>query len=638
MVREEAQQQEEQRGGWNLGRIGVLAVVIGVVAWLWQAWFGSSVGVVHKADPIYDFIIVGGGTAGSVIAARLSEEPEYKVLLIEAGGEEPWLSKIPLASPLLQKSRFDWQYLSVPQELSSQGLINKQSSWPRGRMLGGTGSINFNIHMFGSPQDFQVWEQEYGAEGWDFQQMKKYANKAECRRLRPKIFKEQCSNEQVEKGRKGCNSSNKEESKTGSTHVRQHQDAVQCYHPALRVHTSDSILSDTFLDAGRELGLPVGNLNDDIDHGVMAAETMVYKGQRWSTAAGYLRPALGRPNLHVLLHSHVNKILWEGKRAVGVEFTHWDNPHINKSVYARGEVILSAGAVNTPHILMHSGVGPSTLLHKFNIPVVSVLEGVGGNLQDHLCMPVYVSLEEDVSLNPVKLRTVSNIWNYFVNGGKGDLGRAAIEGIGVMRLAHQQPEVGLILFNMGAVDKHLYASVENMELDYFETLCTNMDNQSAAGFMFMALCLHPKSRGRIDIVSSDPRHPPSINPDYLRHPYDMTCMRDAYKFAVRMVRTNAFQSLGASVHLPRFPECLVRTSQGGGVDDARALYQEYVSCIIRVAAISGHHPLGTARIGRRGDPLAVVDPQLKKLGVTNLNWRARRFVPLQQTVRRSSSY
>ncbi|KAK8745412.1 hypothetical protein OTU49_000176 [Cherax quadricarinatus] len=156
-----------------------------------------------------------------------------------------------------------------------------------------------------------------------------------------------------------------------------------------------------------------------------------------------------------------------------------------------------------------------------------------------------------------------------------------------------------------------------------------MDNQSAAGFMFMALCLHPKSRGRIDIVSSDPRHPPSINPDYLRHPYDMTCMRDAYKFAVRMVRTNAFQSLGASVHLPRFPECLVRTSQGGGVDDARALYQEYVSCIIRVAAISGHHPLGTARIGRRGDPLAVVDPQLKVIGTERVRVVDASVMPTQ---------
>ncbi|XP_042227977.1 neither inactivation nor afterpotential protein G-like [Homarus americanus] len=558
------EQQEQGGGGWNFTRIGVVTVVLGVAAWTWQAWFGTSVGVVYKADPVYDFIVVGGGTAGSVVAARLSEVDHYRVLLVEAGGEEPWLSNIPLAAPLLQRSRFDWQYLTAPQKLSSGALVDKQSAWPRGRVLGGSGTINYNIHMLGSPQDFQVWEEEYGAAGWGFTQMRKYANKAECRRLRPKIFKqEQCSSEAQEKSEAECNSTSGEGLKVGpGGHVRQHQDAVQCYHPPVRVHTAASTLTDTFLAAGKELGLPVGNLNDDIDYGVMAAETTVFKGRRWSTATGYLRPALGRPNLHVLLHTHVTKIIWEGKRAVGVEFVQWDNAHLNGSVYAHGEVVLAGGAINTPHLLTHSGVGPKSILEKFQIPAVSVLDGVGGNLQDHLNLPIYISLEKSASLNPAKMRTASNMWDYFINSGKGDLGRTAIEGVGVMRLSHQQPEVGVILFNMGAVDKHVYSSVSNMKLDYFESTFPNMDNQSAEGFIFLATCLHPKSRGLVRVVSSDPRHPPSIDPKYLHHPYDITCMRDAFKFVLRLARTKAFQSLGASVHLPRYDECKVRGSGG----------------------------------------------------------------------------
>ncbi|XP_045620582.2 L-sorbose 1-dehydrogenase [Procambarus clarkii] len=635
---QQQQQPQQQQSSWNLSRIGILAGVIGVAAWAWQAWFGVSEGVVHKADPVYDFIVVGGGTAGCVLAARLSEEENFKVLLVEAGGEEPWISNIPLAAPLLQQSRFDWQYLTEPQEESSFGLFNQQSAWPRGRGLGGTATLNFNIHMFGSPQDFQKWEEEYGATGWGFQEMKKYANKAECRRLRPKIFKQkQCSNEHVEKVDKGCNSSEGE--KTG--HLRHQQDAVQCYHPPLRVHTAASTLTHTFLAAGKELGLPVGSLNDDIDYGLMAGETLVFKGRRWSNVKGYLRAALGRPNLHVLIHSHVTKILWEGERAVGVEVVQWGSPRLKRTVYARGEVILAAGAINSPSLLMLSGVGPKTVLEEFNIPAVSILEGVGENLQDHLNTPLYVSLEKDVSLNLAKLRTLSNIWDYFVNGGKGDLGRAAVEGVGIMRLARQQPELGVILFNMGALDKHLYSAITNMKLNYFETAFPKMDNHSASGFLFLSTCLHPKSRGQVRIVSRDPLHPPSIQPNYLHHPYDITCMRDAFKFTVRLVRTKAFQNLGASVALPRYQECLgsegpeplVRKRSGpegsGREEYTRTLYQEFVSCIIRVGAISGYHALGTARIGQPGDPMAVVDPELRVIGTEHLRVVDASVMPTQ---------
>ncbi|KAK4321513.1 hypothetical protein Pmani_007675 [Petrolisthes manimaculis] len=530
----------------------------------------------------------------------------------------------------------------------------QRSSWPRGRVLGGCSSINYNIHMLGSPMDFDVWEQQYGATGWGFDEMLKFSNKAECRRLRPKIFKQQqeeCSNEPTNDNnnnkKQGCNKNNNNKNtknnKEGGEggrggvgggvqhqHTRQHQDTVQCYDPPVRTLTSKSTLTQAFLDAGKELGIPVGNLNDDIDHGVMAASTTVYKGTRWSNVRGYLRPALTRPNLHVLLHTHVNKVLFAGGRAVGVQFIQWDNPGYNGTVYARGEVVLSAGTIHTPVILTHSGIGPGSLLHKLKIPLVSDVLGVGANLQDHLNLPVYVSLTKPVSLNPDKMRSITNLWQYFVNGGKGDMGRAAIEGVGAIKGSsvggggkegQSSPDLGIILFNMAAVDKHMYSSVSNMKMEYFDELFPGMDNQSAEGFIFLASCLHPKSRGDVVVVSPDPRYAPAINPNYLAHPYDRTCMRDAFKMAVRLARTKAFRDLGASVHLPRFPECVGGVGEGGDgtVDDTKIRYKDYVDCVVRVAGITGYHPIGTARLGNPNtDPYAVVDPTLSVVGVNRL--------------------
>ncbi|XP_064108127.1 neither inactivation nor afterpotential protein G-like isoform X1 [Macrobrachium nipponense] len=609
---------------WSLSRVVFIGVIVGGAAVIWQTYFTPSPGVIYKPDSVYDFIIAGGGTAGSVLAARLSEVEHFKVLLIEAGPEEPWLSTIPLAAPLLQRSRFDWAYLTAPQQKSSMALNNRQSAWPRGKVLGGSGSINYNIHMYGSPQDFETWEKEFGATGWGFSEMKKFANMAECWRLRPKLFKQDMcvadATEQQKSG--GCNSTSDSESE--GKHVRQRQDAVQCYDPPLRVTTANSTLSYVFLEAGKELGLPVGNLNDDIDYGLMAAQTNVYRGNRWSSVKGYLRPALGRPNLHVLVNAHATKVIWENRRAVGMEYVMYDVAH---KVYARAEVILSAGAISTPTILMHSGIGSPEILEYFDIPLVKSLRGVGANLQDHLNLPLYIDIKSPISLTLNKLQHPNTAWNYFVHG-TGDLTGAAIEGVGNMPIKKNIPEVGIILFNLGSVDKQLYSTISNMKMESFETQFPHMDNKSSEGFIFLTSCLHPKSRGNIRLVSSDPRHPPSIDPNYLDHPYDLGCMRDAFKFAMRLVRTKAFQGIGASMHLPKYEECTIK----GGLDeedDTIALYNEYVSCIVRMAAITGYHPLGTARIGRRDDYMAVVDPELRVHGVSRLRVADASAMPTQ---------
>ncbi|XP_068203989.1 L-sorbose 1-dehydrogenase-like [Palaemon carinicauda] len=604
---------EEHQGGWNFKRIGFAAVVIVAAAWIWQVCFSTSQGIVYKPERIYDFIIVGGGTAGSVLAARLSEVEHFKVLLVEAGGEEPWLTQLPMSAVFLLRSKHDWRYLTAPQKKSMVAMEGRQSSWSRGRMLGGSGSVNFNIHTYGSPQDFDSWENEHGAVGWGFAEMKKYANKAECWRLRPKLFKEQCNPDPSKKNLpKECKNAT---SHGERDHVRQRQDAVQCYDPALRYVTADSELAQTFVAAGKELDLPTGNLNDDIDYGFMAAQSTVHRGVRWSSARGYLRPALGRPNLHVLINTQVTKVIWDGSRAVGVHYVQWDKPQLNGTVYARGEVILSSGTTNTPLILMHSGIGHPDVLSTFKINPVSLLRGVGANLQDQLNVPMYVEIKKPISMNLDKLRTISNLWNYFIKG-KGDFSRSAIDGVAFMPINRPKPEVGIVLFNLNTIERDLYSGIVNMKLDYFDAAFPQMSNHSSEGFAFMASCLHPKSRGIVRMVSRDPLHPPGIDPNYLDHPYDIQCMKYAFKLAIRLSRTKAFQKIGATLHLPRYSECMKTNAETA--DDHKSLYNEYVSCVIRLSAVTSHNPVGTAKIGPPGDPMAVVDPELRVYGTSRL--------------------
>ncbi|CAL4237628.1 unnamed protein product, partial [Meganyctiphanes norvegica] len=155
---------------------------------------------------------------------------------------------------------------------------------------------------------------------------------------------------------------------------------------------------------------------------------------------------------------------------------------------------------------------------------------------------------------------------------------------------------------------------------YFDAMFPNMNDTSAEGLFILSSCLHPRSRGQVTVISDDPRDPPEIDPNYLSHPYDITCIRDAFKFTMRLIRTKAFQKLGASIHLPRFAECVPKGigKDNGLNEDTRAAYQEYVSCLARIGTISSFHPMGTARIGRSEDPLAVVDPSLRVIGTERL--------------------
>ncbi|XP_067009537.2 neither inactivation nor afterpotential protein G [Anabrus simplex] len=357
----------------------------------------------------------------------------------------------------------------------------------------------------------------------------------------------------------------------------------------------DSALTQAFLEAARILRTAGEKLD------FAPAQNTIHRGQRWSSIHAYLRPALGRPNLHVLLDTLVTKVLIKQNTTIGVEIQSPDGH--KQSIHAYREVILSAGAINTPQILMLSGIGPWQQLEQYGIEVIADLP-VGFGLHDHLNLPLYVSITSPVSVTLSKMQRLPELWQYMTHG-KGYLASSAILGVG-----SADPDLGLVLFGLGSTHEGLLRDIANFKSSTFRGLFPFSQNTSQEGFVLLASCLQPLSRGTVSIRSVDPTQAPVIDPQYLIHPYDVTCMTKAVRLAVRVVDMAPFQILGAKLHLPHLDECRHL------VPDVRN--DVYVECIVRTAAITGHHPAGTCKMGSPSDPATVVDPLLRVRGIAGL--------------------
>ncbi|PSN54282.1 hypothetical protein C0J52_06980 [Blattella germanica] len=394
------------------------------------------------------------------------------------------------------------------------------------------------------------------------------------------------------------------------------------------VDTNDSELSRAFLNARKELSASFEGIKFN------AAQSTVFKGQRWSSLEGYLRPILGRPNLHVLLNAQVLKVVIDhGRKVQGVELRK-SNELITRVINSRQEVILSAGAINTPHILLQSGIGPRAQLQKLGvsdwhglpnrvllkgiidmepqhcscqasaeIPVISDLH-VGLNLHDHLNMPLYVSIEAPVSVTLNKVQQIHQLWNYMIHG-KGLLSSSAIAGVGTA-----EPDIGLVLFGLGSADEKLLRDIANYKQETFRALFPFSNSTTQEGFVLLASCLQPLSRGTVTLNDIDPKDEPVIDPQYLHHQNDITCMINAVQLAIQLSSSKPFKELGAKIHLPRLEEC-----QHLEVD---ANSKTYLECIIRTAAITGYHPGGTCKMGSPHDETAVTDSMLRVRGLNGL--------------------
>lgn len=305
----------------------------------------------YQILPSYDFIIVGGGSAGAVLANRLSENPNWKILLLEAGPDEISLTDLPLLFPTLQLSPFDWQFKTQPGERYCRGMVRGECNWPRGKVLGGSSVLNAMLYVRGNRQDYDRWEKE-GNEGWGYNDVLPYFKKSEDIKI--------------------------EELKEDFYHGTGGYLSVEKF----KYH---SPIADWFLEAVQEFGYDIVDINGESQSGFTIAHGTLKDGLRCSTAKGFLRPVSKRPNLHISLHSLVEKILIDDitKQALGVTFTKFG---IRRTIYSDRETILSAGALQSPQLLMLSGVGPQDHLAEIGINPLVDSPGVGSNLQDHVAM------------------------------------------------------------------------------------------------------------------------------------------------------------------------------------------------------------------------------------------------------------
>lgn len=480
---------------------------------------------------MYDFIIVGAGSAGCVLANRLSADPSVRVLLLEAGPPDRKLEiHIPAAWIRTLKTEVDWNYATEPQT----HLHNRRLYWPRGKTLGGSSAINAMIYMRGNRYDYDHWA-ALGNQGWGYDDVLPYFKKME----------------------------------------NQERGASEYHGVGGPLNVADlrspNPLSTAFVAAGNALGLNYRtDFNGESQDGVGLFQVTQKNGHRHSAADAYLKPILHRENLTVHTGVVVTRVLFDRNRAVGVTYIEDGLP---REAHTGGEVLLCGGAINSPQLLMLSGVGAAGHLTHFDVPVISDLPGVGQNLQDHLITGII-----NYSVRPVSLANatqVENLLRFFLTG-RGPLTSNLAEGCAFIRT---QPD-------LPAPDVQFHFAPAHF-VDHGQT---PMDGH---GFGLGGLVLRPKSRGHIHLRSDDPLTHPVIQPNYLEHEDDLPPLVESIRFARKVFQTEAFDRYRGLEMLPGY----------------RVETDEEIREYIREKAETLYHPVGTCKMG--GDPLSVVDDRLR---------------------------
>jgi choline dehydrogenase len=505
-------------------------------------------------ERVVDYVVVGAGSSGCVMANRLSEDGKKNVLILEAGGKDTnFFIHMPAGYSQIvpTKSASNYGFETEPEETTN----NRKLYWPRGRGWGGSSSINAMVYIRGHAYDYDLWRQQ-GNSGWSYDDVLPYFKKAES-------FNGEGDSDYH--GFDGPLSVKKSE----STH---------------------DVLLDVFVEAGGQAGFPLTNdFNGKNQEGFSRYEhTMAdtKRGpRRWSSARAYLHPALKRKNLATETNVQVNKILFEGKKAVGVEYSKKGKTF---SVKANAEVILSAGAINSPQILMNSGIGDSSELNKHGIDVLHELKGVGKNLQDHYAVVNSFNCTQPITLHKSAsfLKTQMSGLKYLLFG----TGDAAFPPTSAGAFFKSSPEKDI-------PDTQIhYASFHSTDLHGRDGIDSNH------GFSGVICILRPQSRGHLELKSSNPDDAPLMFPNYLSEEQDLIDTRNATRETIRVFMQAAFDEYRGDRSKPGL--------------DVNVDNDDELDAWIKNTGETLYHPVGTCKMG--SDDLAVVDDNLKVRGVDNL--------------------
>ena len=495
----------------------------------------------------FDYIIVGAGSAGCVLANRLSANPVNRVLLLEAGGNDNWIwFHIPVGYLFaIGNPRADWLLKTE----AEPGLNGRSLNYPRGKVVGGSSAINGMIYMLGQSADYDNWRQ-LGLPGWSWEDVRPYFRKHVDHFLK------------------------------SEHHAAGGEWRVE--YPRL----SWEIL-DAFREAANQYGIPtVDDFNTGDNEGICYFHVNQKRGRRWSAARGFLKPVLHRQNLQLESGCLVEGLELTGKRATGVR---WRQNGEQRTARSRGEVILAAGSIGSPHILMLSGVGPAAQLSKFGIPVTLDKPGVGANLHDHLQLRMIYKVSGVKTLN----ETYASLFNRVGMGLNYAFRRR-----GPMTMAPSQ--LGAFARSDSTQDRaNIQYHVQPLSLDKFgEPL------HPFPAFTASVTNVRPTSRGALTLKSADPAASPAISPNYLSTPEDQRVAADSIRVTRGIVRQPALQKYSPVEYLPG--------DLTGDNDEAG---------LVKAAGDIGttiFHPVGTARMGRDDDTRAVVDGRLRVIGIERL--------------------
>lgn len=495
-------------------------------------------------DETHDVIVVGGGSAGCALAGRLSEDPSIDVLLLEAGADvNNWLSTVPTGAVLMVPTQLhNYGFKTTPQP----GLNGRRGYVPRGKMLGGSSGINAMVYIRGQREDYDHWA-ALGATGWSWQDVLPYFIRSEA-------------NERLGAPLHG---------QSGPLHVSD-----------LR---SDNPFQQHWLEAARQCGHPINtDFNGETQEGLGLYQTTQHQGERWGAARAYIRPHLGqRRNLAVRCGVQVQRVLFEGRRAVGVELREGG---LVRRLRARREVVLAAGAIQSPQLLMLSGVGPAAQLQALGLPVLHHLPGVGANLQDH---------------------------PDFVFGFKSrDLDALGISAAGGAKFArdvalYRSQRRGMLTSNFAEAGGFLRSSAAqatpNVQLHFLIALVEDHARKlhTGHGISCHVCLLRPQSRGSVRLASPKAGDAPLIDPGFFQHPADLPQLVEGYKLTRALMHAPALKA---------------HWTEELWTADART--DDEIEALIRARADTIYHPVGSCKMGQ--DDMAVVDPELRVHGLQGL--------------------